>query len=99
METEMEMETKPKSVKEVQVKVIGVKGQCGYHKVGDAVRLTQTGVEGKVCIHALYSMLPKAFAMMFNAQFPWAQNPDVLTHACPDAVNPVVFELVRIYED
>jgi uncharacterized repeat protein (TIGR04076 family) len=44
-------------------------------------------------------MLPKVFAMMFNASFPWAQNPDVLTHACPDAENPVVFELTRVYED
>jgi len=28
-----------------------------------------------------------------------AKDPDVLTHACPDAVNPVVFELTRVYED
>ena len=58
------------------------------------------GVDGHVCIHALYSMLPKVFAMMYNAEFPWAKNnPDTLTHPCPDAAYPVVFELTRIYED
>jgi uncharacterized repeat protein (TIGR04076 family) len=44
-------------------------------------------------------MLPKVFAMMFDARFPWAKDPDVLTHPCPDAANPVVFELIRIHED
>jgi uncharacterized repeat protein (TIGR04076 family) len=44
-------------------------------------------------------MMPKVFAMMFNASFPWAKDPDVLTHPCPDAANPVVFELTRIFED
>lgn len=96
---EVAMDEKSRRVKEVQAKVISVKGTCGLQKVGDMAKFVQTGVEGKICIHAMYSMLPKAFAMMFNAQFPWAQNPDVLTHACPDALNPVVFELTRIYED
>jgi uncharacterized repeat protein (TIGR04076 family) len=96
---EMAMDGKLRGVKEVKAKVISVKGVCGLHKVGDVAKFTQTGVEGKICIHAMYSMLPKAFAMMFNAQFPWAQNADVLTHACPDAANPVVFELTRVYED
>jgi uncharacterized repeat protein (TIGR04076 family) len=89
-----------KKVKEVRAKVTSVKGTCDLgHKVGDVVRFTDGGVDGHICIHAMYSMLPKVFAMMFNASFPWAQNPDVLTHACPDAENPVVFELTRVYED
>ncbi len=79
-------------------KVISVKGTCGIHKVGDQMKITENGVEGKVCIHALYSMMPAAFAMLFDAKFPWLQNPDVKTHACPDAANPVVFELKRIRE-
>jgi uncharacterized repeat protein (TIGR04076 family) len=87
-------------VKEVKARVLSVKGECSLgHKVGDVIRFTEGGVNGNVCIHAMYSMLPKVFAMMFNASFPWAQNPDVLTHACPDAANPVVFELTRIYEE
>ncbi len=89
-----------RKVKEVQVKVLSVKGECSQnHKIGDLIRFTEGGVEGRVCLHAMYSMLPKVFAMMFNAQFPWAGDPDVLTHACPDAYNPVVFELTRIFEE
>ncbi len=89
-----------KKVKEVRAKVTSVKGACGLgHKAGDIVRFAEGGVDGHICIHAMYSMLPKVFAMMFNASFPWAQNPDVLTHPCPDAANPVVFELTRVYED
>jgi uncharacterized repeat protein (TIGR04076 family) len=86
----------PKRVKKVTAKVTSVKGECGLgHKVGDVVTFTERGVQGFVCVHALYSLMPKVFAMMYNAEFPWAQDPDVLTHPCPDAVNPVVFELRR----
>ncbi len=38
-------------------------------------------------------MLPAVFAMMFEARFPWLQDPDKKTHACPDAAFPVVFEI------
>ncbi len=94
------MVEKTRTVKEVKAKVVSVKGTCDLgHKPGDVVRFTQTCVDGKICVHALYSMMPKVFAMMFNGHFPWAQDPDVLSHPCPDAANPVVFELTRIYED
>jgi uncharacterized repeat protein (TIGR04076 family) len=53
-------------------------------------------VEGKVCLSALYSFLPKVFAMRYGADFPWLDDPDVATHACPDAWNPVVFEVRRV---
>ncbi len=34
--------------------------------------------------------------MAYGARFPWLTgNPDVATHACPDAANPVVFEIRR----
>jgi len=86
----------PKKVKKVTAKVTSVKGECGLGmKVGDVVTFTERGVRGPICVHALYSLMPKVFAMMYNAEFPWAQDPDVLTHPCPDAVNPVVFELRR----
>jgi uncharacterized repeat protein (TIGR04076 family) len=55
-------------------------------------------VEGRICIHALYSMLPAVFAMLFDAKFPWLEDPDTKTHACPDAYNPVVFEITRVRE-
>jgi uncharacterized repeat protein (TIGR04076 family) len=93
-------DTAAKKVKEVRARVVSVKGTCELgHKPGDVVTFTQVGVEGRICIHALYSMLPKVFAMMFDARFPWAKDPDVLTHPCPDAANPVVFELTRTYEE
>ena len=80
----------------VSAKVISQKGSCGIgHKVGDEIIFTEDGVKGKICIHALYSFLPKVFAMMFDSQFPWLDDPDVSTSACPDAYNPVVFEIRR----
>jgi len=89
----------PERIKHIEAKVISVKGTCGQgHKVGDIVRFTEQGVDGKICIHALYSMLPAVFAMMFEARFPWLQDPDKKTHACPDAAFPVVFEILRVRE-
>ena len=83
----------------VEAKVKSIKGTCAVgHKVGDVVRFTETGVENKICIHALYSMMSSVFAMMFDAQFPWLKDPDVKTHACPDAANPVVFEIRKVRE-
>ena len=80
----------------VTAKVISQKGSCGLgHQVGDEIVFTEDGVKGKICIHALYSFLPKVFAMMYDSQFPWLNDPDVSTSACPDAYNPVVFEISR----
>jgi len=89
----------PKPVKAVTAKVISVKGTCGLgHKVGDVVKFTETGVQGKICIHALYSMMPAVFAMLYDAQFPWLENKDKKTHPCTDAANPVVFEIAKVRE-
>jgi len=83
----------------VVAKVKSQEGTCALgHKTGDVVKITESGIEGKICIHALYSMLPAVFAMMFDASFPWLEDPDTKTHACPDAQNPVIFEINRIRE-
>jgi uncharacterized repeat protein (TIGR04076 family) len=88
-----------KKIIAVEAKVISQKGTCGLdHKPGDVARFTESGVEGKLCIHALYSMMPGVFAMMYDAQFPWLKDPEKKTHACPDAYNPVVFEIKKIRE-
>jgi len=80
--------------------VQSVKGHCGFgHQVGDQVVFDGETVQGRVCLSALYSFLPKVFAMRYGADFPWLEDKDVATHACPDAFNPVVFELKRIKED
>ena len=43
-----------KKITAVKAKVKSVKGTCGIHKVGDVAKFTENGVEGKICIHALY---------------------------------------------
>ncbi len=84
----------------IKCKVISQAGTCAIgHSVGDEFLITEDGIKGKICISALYSLLPKAFAMMFNARFPWLKDQCRATHACPDAKNPVVFELTRIESD
>ncbi len=60
------------------------------------IRFSGVKVEGNICIHALCGLLPTVLAMRYGAQFPWLENPDVSVHACPDAQNPVVFELRRL---
>ncbi|MEJ5375511.1 MAG: TIGR04076 family protein [bacterium] len=82
---------------EVLAKVISQKGTCAAgHKVGDEILFDGMSVKGKICMSAMYSMLPKVFAMRYGAHFPWLSDPDVATHACPDAQNPVVFEIRRL---
>lgn len=77
--------------------VIRQKGHCAAgHQIGDEVIFDGQTVQGKVCIHALCSFLPKVFAMRYGAEFAWLDDQDVATHACPDAWNPVVFEIRRI---
>jgi len=82
---------------DVVARVIRQEGTCSAgHKVGDQVLFDGMSVQGKICMSAMYSMLPKVFAMRYGAHFPWLSDPDVATHACPDAQNPVVFEIRRL---
>ena len=83
----------------VVAKVISQEGTCQFgHKVGDTVVFDGETVQGRVCISALYSFIPKVFAMHYGINFPWLDDKDVATHACPDAYNPVVFEIRRMRE-
>jgi uncharacterized repeat protein (TIGR04076 family) len=81
----------------VEVKVISQKGTCQFgHQVDDVVVFDGETIQGRICLSALYSFLPKVFALRYGADFPWLKdNKDVATHACPDAYNPVVFEIRR----
>jgi uncharacterized repeat protein (TIGR04076 family) len=86
-------------VKAVTVRVISVKGECSLgHHVGDVATFTETGLEGKLCIHAMYSMLPAVFALLYDVKFPWLENTEKKTHPCTDAATPVVFELEKVRE-
>lgn len=84
---------------DVKLVVKNQKGTCvAGHKIGDEILISfeKNEINGKICLHALYSVLPKVYAMAFGAEFPWLKNPDVSTHACPDASNPLTFEVRRI---
>ena len=86
---------------DILLKVIKQEGSCvAGHQVGDEILISfdKNEIEGKICLHALYSVLPKVYAMAYGAEFPWLENGDVSTHACPDAWNPVVYEVRRIRE-
>jgi len=87
---------------DIVLKVIKQEGSCAAgHKVGDEVVINfdENKIDGKVCLHALYSVLPKVFAMAYGAEFPWLEDKDVSTHACPDAWNPLVYEVKRIRKE
>jgi uncharacterized repeat protein (TIGR04076 family) len=80
----------------VSVKVISQKGSCeAGHRVGDQWVIDDKTPEG-LCIFALGSLLPFLTPLMYGSSFPWENNPDMTTVACPDADNPVVFELRRL---
>ncbi len=82
--------------KRIVVEVISIKGECGAgHKVGDKIIFENDQVKGKFCFSAMYSMIPKIFAMKYEANFPWLKNKNVATHACPDGQNPVIFQITR----
>jgi uncharacterized repeat protein (TIGR04076 family) len=84
---------------DVVIKVISQKGTCDAgHKVGDEWVIK--GEEGKtpqgMCLSAYSSLDSMAQALMYGASFPWENDPDATTAACPDDLNPVVFEVRRI---
>ena len=81
---------------EVLVKVISQKGTCAAeHKVGDEWVIGTKTPEG-ICLSAFSALYPNARVLMFGGALPWEADPDVTTVACPDAENPVVFELRRL---
>ena len=81
---------------EVAVKVVSQKGTCAAeHKVGDEWVIKGKTPEG-ICLSAFSALFPGAWVLMFGGTFPWETDSDVTTVACPDAANPVVFELRRL---
>jgi uncharacterized repeat protein (TIGR04076 family) len=46
-----------------------------------------------------FACTPCIFALRYGAEFPRLKDKDVSTHACPDAYNPVAFEIHRIPEE
>jgi uncharacterized repeat protein (TIGR04076 family) len=80
---------------EVRARVISQKGTCAAgHKLGDEFVIGEKTPPG-LCVWAFYSLFPFASALQFGGSFPWEDDPDRTTVACPDPTNPVVFELRR----
>ena len=80
----------------VRVRVISQKGTCvAEHKVGDKWVISQKTPAG-MCFSAYNAIYPNLRVLMFGGALPWETDPDVSTIACPDADNPVVFELKRL---
>ena len=81
---------------EVRVRVISKTGTCRLdHEVGDKWIISQQTPEG-ICLSAFHTMFPYLRVLMFGGSHPWETDPEVATIACPDAKNPVVFELRRL---
>ena len=78
------------------MRIISQKGHCEVgHKVGDEWMIDDS-VPAGMCAWAFYTLFPFAIALKSGGAFPWEKDKDSTTIACPDADNPVVFELRRI---
>ncbi len=76
-------------------RVISQKGSCAAgHKVGDEFVISDSTPAG-MCAWAFYALFPFATVLTYGGSFPWENDPDKSLVACPDPVNPVVFELIR----
>ncbi len=81
---------------EVAVKVISQKGTCANeHKVGDEWVIGAKTSAG-ICLSAFNALYPDLRVLMFGGALPWESDPDACRKACPDAENPVVFQLRRL---
>ena len=81
---------------QVIARVISQQGTCeAGHKVGDEFTLGYT-TPANMCPFAFYAIFPFFSVLQFGGSFPWEEDLDKTTVACPDAGNPVVFELRRV---
>jgi len=79
----------------VTAKVISQKGTCdAQHKVGDEFVIGEQ-TPPNLCSWAFHAIFPCAQVLRFGGSFPWEQDRNKTTVACPDPGNLVVFELRR----
>jgi uncharacterized repeat protein (TIGR04076 family) len=69
-------------------------GPCPYYRQGDEIVFDRSTIRGTICYSALASMMYKILPMRYGLDYPWMEK-GVLTHACPDAARPVIFEIRR----
>ena len=83
----------------VKVKVVSQEGHCSAgQQVGDMATFDWDThkIEGNICLHALYSVMPKIYTLAHGGNVAFATNEEgnrVARHACPDGYNPVIYEL------
>ncbi len=81
---------------EIIARVVSQKGTCqAGHKVGDEFFIGEKASNG-MCSWAFHTLFPFSSVLQFGGSFPWETDPDKATVPCPDAENPVVFELRRL---
>jgi uncharacterized repeat protein (TIGR04076 family) len=81
---------------EVIVKVVSQKGNChAGHKVGEQWNIAPKTPEG-ICLGAFHTLCPAAMMLVSGAPITFGDDSNVVRIACPDAENPVVFELRRL---
>jgi uncharacterized repeat protein (TIGR04076 family) len=78
--------------RDVIITVKDQKGHCAWgHKRGDSWVCAGTTPAG-ICLSAFGALLPDLRTLQFGGGFPWDRD-GVHEMACPDAANPVVFEM------
>ena len=70
-------------------------GPCGY-RPGDSWDIEDLRAPAGLCTWAISAMAPFLAALRFGGAMPWETDPDRAVVCCPDAANPVVFELRRL---
>ena len=89
----------------VILKIVSVKGTCAAgHRVGQEFDLSKDfllGLSGDpraICPAAFHAVFPSWRVLRHGGEYPWEEDRDKTTIACPDPFNPVVMELRRIKE-
>ena len=81
---------------ELTARVISKNGHCALgHEVGDVFCIGDKTPAG-MCPWAFCALFPFISVLQFGGSFPWEEDRDKTTVACPDPANPVVFELKRL---
>ncbi|MFC1944361.1 TIGR04076 family protein [Chloroflexota bacterium] len=87
--------TMPESYR-VTARVVRQEGTCSAgHAIGDEFDIGDETPAG-MCSWAFSALFPFAMVLRFGGSFPWENDPDVATVACPDPGNPLSFELRRV---
>jgi len=81
----------------VHVEITSIKGKCPLgHMIADKWLVEGGRTPGGICAAAWNAIFPYVRVLSAGGAFDWAKDKDVMSFACPDAENPVVFELRRL---